>query len=137
MKVQIVKDTDPVISGYQRINIGPNSVDLSEFADNECEFILASEIYDSFTTADVDRLTQYLGTKLRAGGTLVVGGTDIRLFCKAFLNNNISEDEAASILGPKKSMTTPDRAVLALQAAGLKVQLTQINGMHYECTATR
>jgi len=137
MKVHIVRPGEPTIEGYERVEIGENSVDLSRFSDNECEFILASEVYDSFAAADMEKLTRYLGSKLRMGGVLIIGGTDIRLYCKGVLNQQISEEEAANIINPKKSMTTPDRAVMAIEAAGLKVQLTQINGLHYECSCSR
>lgn len=137
MKVQIVNKTDPSIGGYERVEAGENAVDMSQYADNECEFILAGDILDSFPISSILALAKYLASKIRIGGSIVVGGTDIALFCKNTLNHMVSVNDASDILSNKKSMSSPAIAIAALEAAGLKIQFSQTNGVHYEVTANR
>jgi hypothetical protein len=137
MKVQIVSKTEPSIGGYERVEVGENAVDMSQYADNECEFILAGDILDAFPVTSSPPLAKYLASKVRIGGNLVVGGTDITLFCKNVLNRMVSVNEASDLISNKKSMSSPAMAIEALEAAGLKIQFSQTNGIHYEVTAAR
>lgn len=137
MKVQIVNRSEPSIGGYERVEAGENSVDMSQYADNECEFILAGDLFDNFPITSIPALTKYLATKVRLGGSIVVGGTDLMLFCKNVVNHMIGVDEAANMLTNKKSMSSPAIAIAALEAVGMKIQFSQTNGVHYEVTANR
>ncbi len=137
MKVQIVNHSEPSIGGYERVEAGENSVDMSQFSDNECEFILAGDILDSFPISSIPPFAKYLASKVRLGGSIVVGGTDVTLFAKNVVNHMISTQEASDLLSKKKSMSTPAIAIAALEAAGLKIQFAQNNGVHYEVTANR
>lgn len=137
MKIQIVKEGDPSIGGYEVVNIRPNSLDLSKYSDNECEFIHAAEIFDCFNLENHPQVVAHLLTKLRMGGTIVLGGTDIKSFCKSVINAVISETDASACLGRKVSMSNAQTIKSLLESLNLKVQFCQINGMHYEFTAVR
>ena len=78
-----------------------------------------------------------MAKKIRIQGTLVVGGTDIRLFCKHVTNGSINEAEASKIIDTVKSMTTLNESVDFIRALGLNIESTQINGIHYEIKAKR
>jgi hypothetical protein len=80
---------------------------------------------------------QQIVKKLRLGGTLVIGGTDIRLFAKNVSNCLIGEGEASQIIKEKLSMTNPQKIIGLLSQLGLKVQSSIISGVHYEITAVR
>ena len=71
------------------------------------------------------------------GGSLVVGGTDIRLFSKSIINGMISESEASSIIGLVQSMSIIANTVEIIKSLGMQIESTQINGYHYEVTAKR
>jgi hypothetical protein len=137
MKIQILNNTNSVIEGYQHFVIKDETVDLSTLSDNECEYILANEVLDSVSLENIGNLVGSIVKKLRLGGTIVIGGTDIRLFSKSVVNNLLKEVEASNLLKDKLSMTTPDGVISLLSQLGLNVQTCILAGIHYEITATR
>ena len=108
MKVHIVKPNQQPIEGYQKIEVGPNQMDLGQVADNECTFILANEIADSFSVEQIGGMILALVKKLRMNGEIVVGGTDIRLFSKMVLNQQLGEVDACKMVGQNMSMSNAD-----------------------------
>ena len=71
------------------------------------------------------------------GGSLVVGGTDVRLFSKSVINGIIPENEASSVVNLAKSMSTNDNTIDIIKSLGMQIESTQINGYHYEIKAKR
>lgn len=146
MKIHLTNQQGSGIKGYMEIVYMPyqenSSVQsrlssLNNILNNESEFIIASEILDDFPLNQIGDLVQYLLTKLRLKGTIVIGGTDIRLFCKSVVNSVINEPEASNVLKNKQSMTNVNDVSKLLQSLGLSIQTTQILGNHYEITAIR
>lgn len=137
MRLQIVKPEQESIENYTRVDVAPNTIDLSVVSDNECTSILANDVLDSFSVENVPSLLAQLVKKIRMGGELVVGGTDIRLFCKFVTNDQIDELSATRLLGSIQSMTTLNHTVGILMELGLKIVSSQINGVHYEIKASR
>ena len=80
MKLHIVKPEQESIENYTRVDANPDSLDLSKVSDNECTMILANDILDLFHIDNLPQLLEHLVKKIRMGGELVVGGTDVRLF---------------------------------------------------------
>jgi len=137
MKLQIVKPEQESIEGYTRVNVAPNTIDLSVVSDNECTSILANDVLDSFSVENVPGLLTQLVKKIRMGGELIVGGTDIRLFCKFVVNDQIDELSATRLLGSVQSMTALNHTMGSLMELGLKIASSQVNGVHYEIKASR
>ena len=137
MKLQIVKPEQESIENYTRVDVAPNTIDLSVAADNECTSILANDVLDSFSVENVPSLLAQLVKKIRMGGELIVGGTDIKLFCKFVVNDQIDELSATRLLGSVQSMTTLSHTVGSLTELGLKIVSSQVNGVHYEIKASR
>jgi predicted SAM-dependent methyltransferase len=137
MKLQVVKPEQESIENYTRVDVSPNAIDLSVAADNECSSILANDVLDSFSVENVPSLLAQLVKKVRMGGELIVGGTDIRLFCKFVTNDQIDELSATRLLGSVQSMTTLSNTAGGLIELGLKIVSSQINGVHYEIKASR
>lgn len=138
MKIQILSnDLSSAIAGYKQFQIVDETVDLSSLSNNECELILSNEALDSVSLENVAPFIQHVLSKLRLGGGIVVGGTDIRLFSKAVANCLISEADASNIIKTKKSMTTSENTIDVLTKLGLKVKNCIMSGIHYEVTATR
>lgn len=146
MKIHLIKQQGSGVKGYMEVVYMPyqenSSVEsrltgLANVLNNESEFIMASEILDDFPLNQIGELIQYLLSKLRLKGSIVVGGTDIRLFCKSVVNSTINEPDAANVIKDKQSMTNVNDVSKLLQSLGLSIQTTQILGNHYEITAVR
>lgn len=144
MKIQLLKNQNDVITGFKPILYQPSSgafidplMGLSQVSDNECSFIMANEIIDDFEISKVTGLIQVLLSKLRLNGELVIGGTDIRLFCKNVANGLIDESSASELIKTKQSMTSMNAVIKIIESLGLKVTLTQMSGIHYEVTCIR
>jgi len=137
MKLQILNESQEPIGGFETLEVGHNSVDLTKVVDHECEIILASDILDCFTAVAIPELISALLTKLRINGELVVGGTDIRIFAKAVTNGIISPEEASDIITNAHSMTCCQQTKDVLIDVGLEVQSVHIDGLHYEIKTKR
>jgi hypothetical protein len=144
MKIELVKNQNDGITGFKRILYQPSSgafvdplIGLSEISDNECSFIMANEIIDDFEISKITDLIQTLASKLRLNGELVVGGTDIRLFCKNVTNGFFDEVSASELIRTKQSMTSMNAIIKIIESLGLKVTLTKMSIIYYEITCTR
>lgn len=138
MKLQIIKQDQEEVRGYEVVFVDRNQLDLTKVADNECEFILASDIMDSFSGGDSSKqVLQALRTKLRLNGTVVVGGTDVRLFAKAVLSGVLPLDAASNIVTGVHSMTSSIKTEELLKSLGLTIESVTLDGLHYEIKATR
>ena len=137
MKIHIIKENQKNDENFKRVTISSNKIDLSDISDNECSFILANDICDSFSIEHISELIQGVVKKLRMNGTVVIGGTDIRLFCKSVTNGSISELEASKITESAQSMTTLNETTNLIRSLGLNIESTQMSGIHYEIKANR
>ena len=137
MKLHILTENQEPVENFKKIIISSNTIATSEISDNECSFILANDALDSFSVENVEKFVQEVTKKLRINGTMVVGGTDIRLFCKYVTNGMINEPDASKIIDSKQSMTTLNETVNLIGSLGLAIESTQIRGIHYEVKAKR
>ena len=137
MKLHIVRPNQDAIENYTKAIALENNINLSEVSDNECEVIMANDIVDAFTIDKIGELVMSLSKKMRMNGTLVLGGTDIRLLCKAIVNDQITEQEGSNIISTLSSASNLALLKSALEGVGLSVLSTQITGIHYEVTAKR
>lgn len=137
MKLQILNQAQQSIVGYETLTIERNQMNLSHITNNECEFILASDIFDSFPAGSAEELINGLLSKLRLRGELVVGGTDVRLFAKVVSNGLVSELDASNIVTNVHSMTTSGQIREILEQRGLEILSVHLDGVHYEIKARR
>lgn len=138
MKLQIIRKEQEGIQGYQLVKIDkPNSLELSHITDNSCEIILASDAMDSFNNSLLQKVCQSLVSKLRLGGELVLGGTDVRFFAKYTTNGALTAKEACDIVCSAYSMSTADMVREELEKLNLKVVSIHMDGLHYEVKAVR
>ena len=137
MKIQILRENQQAIENYTKIIVGDNQIDLSSISDNECSFILANDVLDSFSIENIDQLIKSILMKLRINGSIVIGGTDMRLFCKNVTNGSVDTAQASRIIGVVQSMTVLNDIVNLIRSSGLNIESTQITGIHYEIKATR
>ena len=137
MKIHIVREGQETIENYKKVTVSNNSVDLSDISDNECTFILAGDTLDNFSLENIPLFIQNLTKKVRMGGSLVIGGTDIRLFAKSVINGMTPENEASNMGGLVQSMSIIANTLDIIKSLGMQIESTQINGFHYEVTAKR
>ena len=137
MKIHIVREGQETIENYKKVTVSNNSVDLSDISDNECTFILAGDTLDNFSLENIPLFIQNLTKKVRMGGSLVIGGTDIRLFAKSVINGMNPENEASNMVGLVQSMSIIANTLDIIKSLGMQIESTQINGFHYEVTAKR
>lgn len=136
MKIQITNTKDKEIEGYLNINFNSIDEQFAQLSNNCCELILAQDIFDFVTFQEIFPTIQKLITKLRIGGTMVVGGKDLNLFTKYVKNNLISEADASSVVGQCKSMVGYKTVENMIQQMNLKYT-TQLTGIHYEISISR
>jgi|14BtaG_2_1085337.scaffolds.fasta_scaffold68754_2 hypothetical protein len=137
MKLQIIRGIQEAIDGYQIITVNNDSLDLGSITANECEFILASDVMDSFSINHSGEILGALRSKLRINGELVVGGTELRAFVKAVANGLIAPEDASSVVSQNNSMTSVHAVREMLMSLGLEIVSSHINGLHYEIKAKR
>lgn len=137
MKVHVVNKNEENITGYQRVEIGGGLADFQGCADNECTDILINNNLDSVDFNGVETLLQQARKKLRLGGTLVAGGTDIRLLSRAVISGAIAPDKANEVLYSKRSCSDVNRVIDILRSLDLTIISTKVSGMHYEIESTR
>jgi predicted SAM-dependent methyltransferase len=137
MKVHLVKTEASLIKGYTPVLYSQTLNNLLTLSDNECEFILAGEVLDDFPKQEALNIIKSLLSKLRINGTLVIGGTDLRVFCKSVINGLIDENNASEFIKAKQSMSNCKEVTEMLKQLGLKIQSSRITGTHYEITTVR
>ena len=137
MKIHVAKMSGETIEGYKHVVVSDNHINFMDISQNECSEILANDVLDSFSSDKSRDCIVSLVDKLRLGGKLVVGGKDLRLFCKSVINGSIDNNEASQLLQNTSSMPLLNDVILIVQSIGLKVLSTQISGIHFEIVAQR
>ena len=92
---------------------------------------------DCFTPDGIPELLQALVSKLRMGGEISVGGTDIRLLSKSIINGSITQEEGSAIISSLYSVSSLQIVPEALEHLGLTIVDTHMNGIHFEVKARR
>lgn len=136
MKIQIVDKSQKGIVGYNIISLDNIDNEFENISNNSCESILANNIFDYVELKDIVPTIQKLLLKLRIGGSMVIGGKDINLFCKSFKNNLISEEDASNIIASCQLLISYKTVENLIRQLGLKY-ITQLNGVRYEITVSR
>lgn len=138
MKLQILKfEGQDAIEGYETVVAQQNGVDLSNVSDNEAELILAPDCVDMFSSQNIGAFVQALRSKLRLGGSLVVGGTSVDLFARAVVNGVLSPEDASNAVDMSCSFSSPTMLANSLKDVGLHIQNVITNGIHYEISCIR
>ena len=137
MKLHIVKPEQESIENYTRVDANPDSLDLSKVSDNECTMILANDILDLFHIDNVPQLLEHLVKKIRMGGELVVGGTDIRLLSRAVVSGSMGVAQANEVLYAKRACSDVNTILDLLRSLGLTIISSKVAGLHYEIESRR
>jgi len=136
MKLQVKKENQESIEGYEVVNLD-SSMDISNITPNSCEEIFAPDACDSFSFQGIAGAVEALVSKLRLGGTIVLGGTHVNIFAKTVSLGLIPPQEASNIIAAANSMTIPEVLVEIFGKFNLNVDTVNIDGLHYEVKARR
>ena len=139
MKIHIIKQGETAIEGYKKIELLPGFMllGLDEVSDNEADVIFANDILDALPANVIQQTIAQLATKLRLGGTLTVGGTELRTFTKNVTNQTIPEEQAVDIIRNSQSMVNVNKLSDLMRSMGLEIETTTINGLHCEVKCVR
>ena len=139
MKIHIIKQGEQAIEGYKKIELLPGFMllGLDEVSDNEAEVIFANDILDALPANVIQQTIAQLAGKLRLGGTLTLGGTELRTFTKNVTNQMIPEDQAVEIIRNSQSMVNINSLSDLVRSMGLEVEATTISGIHCEVKCVR
>ncbi len=139
MKIHIIKQGETAIEGYKKIELLPGFMllGLDEVSDNEADVIFANDILDALPANVIQQTISQIATKLRLGGTLTVGGTELRTFTKNVTNQTIPEEQAVDIIRNSQSMVNVNKLSDLMRSMGLEIETTTINGLHCEVKCVR
>ena len=129
MKIHIIKQGETAIEGYKKIELLPGFMllGLDEVSDNEAEVIFANDILDSLPANVIQQTISQIAGKLRLGGTLTLGGTELRTFAKNVTNQ----------IRNSQSMVNINSLADLVRSIGLDIETTTISGIHCEVKCVR
>jgi predicted SAM-dependent methyltransferase len=104
--------------------------------DNECLELVAEDILDYLQINEARSVLAHWISKLRHGGKIIVGGTDIAEVCRMFYKRAIDLESLNEILhgsfqeawSVKLSHTTMEDLISFLESQGIKVTKKRIQG---------
>jgi len=150
MKINILYGSGDILAGYLTINpFCPTETDdvkrcdvrnLDKYLDDaECESIVAWDVLDYISLPEREKVVNHWVSKLARGGTLLIGGTDLRLVSKSVSAYQIEPKGATVLLygvqeqpwGIKRSMSTCVDTAQMMRSMGLKVLRAQYEGFQY------
>ncbi len=106
--------------------------------ENECVEIVAEDILDYLQLGESRKVLAHWISKLRHGGKIVVGGTDILEVCRMFYKKAIDTDSLNVLMhgnfeevwSVKLSHTTMEDLVSFLESQGIKVTKKRLQGVN-------
>jgi hypothetical protein len=137
MKIHIVNPQQEHVEGFERVEVTNGEVNLSQLADNECSFILATDILNAMSVNQIGNNLQEIRKKMRINSTLVIGGIDIRLLARNIVSGQMKTDEANSFIFSNKSCLDLALAKNLVKSLGLQIEMTRVTGVSYEIEAKR
>jgi hypothetical protein len=137
MKIHIVDPEQETIEGYERVEVEGGNVDLSKYADNECDFILASDCINGMSIEQAHRAIVEIRQKMRINARLVIGGLDLRLMARHIIRGGWNTQEANAAIFNNSSCLDLNYTKNLIESCGLKIETTRILGLSYEIEATR
>jgi|APSaa5957512622_1039677.scaffolds.fasta_scaffold185367_2 hypothetical protein len=106
--------------------------------DAEATEILAPHILDFISFAQMGEFIQYLCSKLRHKGKLIVGGTEPNEVCKAFVLKSLNVQQLNEILYSGQQGVYPLSDISAiLESNGLIINRKKIEGVKFVIEAAR
>lgn len=140
MKNYLHIDPHPLNSNIPAYNGQLEDLNLDNIVDNnECTEIVAGELINYIPVEKVFNILNHVCMKLRHGGRIVVGGTDVRVVSLGVVNGSLDPKEFNNIVfadGNKSILPMNDMADI-LCKIGLTILSREFNGVNYLITAER
>ena len=152
MKIQLGVDIK-AREGYINLSLSGNEGcepcnlrNFDEYADDaECEEIYAPEILDHIHVDEIFAFLSYCKKKMRHGGKLVIGGTDINEVCRNFVNGKYNNETVNKIIYGdsmeasriKLGIYEANKISNTVQQLGLKVIKKRVDGLKFVVEASR
>ncbi len=156
MKINLTLAEDSPRSGFKNIDpyaplghplrtIG-DVANLDEYCeDAECEELVALDVIDYMPALQLDNILSHWLKKIRHGGTIAIGGIDMREVSRAFVSQKLSLEDANLLFygaqrAPwqyRKSTLTLQKVIDLLESKGLKILQKRINEYSYMVKAER
>lgn len=156
MKINLLLSDNSPRSGF--VNIDPYApsgdplrtigdvTNLDEHCeDAECDELVALDIIDYVPALELDSVLLHWLKKIRHGGSITLGGVDMREVSRAFVAQKISLEDANILFygaqsAPwqyRKSTLTLQKLIELLESKGLKIVQKRINHFSYSVKAVR
>jgi hypothetical protein len=157
MKVNLIYGEGDVLSGY--LNLHPFAMQDTEdvkiadikkldrwIADAQATEIIATDVIDYLTLYEVPKVIAHWAKKLRHGGKIVIGGTDMNEVARGFVNGDINLETTNKLLHGQQTqphlkklvnLTGIGLAQFLTQDAGLKILKVRSAGYNYVVEAER
>lgn len=156
MKINLTLGTDVYRGGY--LNLDPlaspgdpirtraDICNLDEFVDDaEAEDLIALDVIDFLPSPELDNIIDNWTRKIRHGGTITIGGVDLREVAKAFLDQELTLQDTNQLLygsqkAPceyRKATLTLQKMIEVLQFKGFKIIQKRIVNYYYHVKAER
>ena len=119
---------------------------LDNFVDDaEAQEIIALDVIDYMPLRDINTVIQHWASKLRHGGSLIIGGVDLFEVSKAFVQYRLDITQANQLIHGEQSKPylvkrvnfTSMGLVDYLSTLGLKIQKKRVNNFHMTIEAIR
>ena len=157
MKLNLIRKQEEYLHGYKNVSlfISPEAqkdIVLGDYANldalctaNECTELRAIDILDYYNVDQYDKIVSNWTSKLRHGGTIIIGGLDIIEVNTALYNNSISPEEFNTLVfgtttkswNVKKSLVSIHQMGNLLLSKGLSLVAKEFDNLHYCITARR
>jgi hypothetical protein len=137
---------DPFTSEETDALIRSDIKNLDSFIDDaEAQEIIALDVIDYIPLTDINKVIQHWVSKLRHGGSLIIGGTDLFEVSNAFSQYRIDITQANKLIHGEQSKPylikrvnfTVMGLVDYLSALGLKLQKKRVSDFHMTVEAIR
>ena len=119
---------------------------LNDFVDDaEAQEIIALDVIDYIPLMDINKVIEHWVSKLRHGGSLIIGGVDLFEVSKAFAQYRLDITEANQLIHGEQSKPYLVKRVNFstmglsdyLSALGLSLQKKRVNNFHMTIEAVR
>ncbi len=139
MKIQILDSRfEQAVEGYDKhIDVSNFATLTSEVSNNECTYMLAPEILSSCALPQYSEVITLMATKLRMGGEMVLGGTELRAFANAVNNGDLDVEMACSMISRSQSMANVHEVCQLVNSLGNFQVTWSCSGVHYEIKIRR
>jgi hypothetical protein len=156
MKINLLLADNSPRSGYTNIDplAPPNDPlrkvgdfgDLNEHVDNaECDELVANDVLDFLPAHQIDEVLNHWVSKIRHGGTITVGGLDLREVARGLVKHELGIDDANLLIygaqqaawQHRRSATTIQNVLAAMASRGLRPLKKRVENYFYIITMER